>query len=443
MVEANIKIIEELKQFLEIVSNDPEARNMFTESEKNFTRQRKLTLERVAGIIINMPKRSLSIELNEFFARLGHGSLEVTKGAFSQQRGKLHPLFFKLWNHLLAESFYLHYGEKVERWQGFRLLAVDGSTAYLMDAGDVVREFGTSGNQHTQVPMARVMQVHDVLNDITVRGDIFPIGKSENSIMAQWVRHLYQDSLTLFDRGFPSYGLMYLLMNEEVPRHFVMRCKVGFNREVRQFVKDGAHSRTIELRPGFKAMAMLRENGYIVTPGTTIKVRMVRVILPTGETEVLLTNLYDEKTYPVEGFKHLYFLRWGIETAYGKQKNQQQMEQFSGHRAICIRQDYAAGLFTANLQALVEKQCKPHLEKVNAIRQYNYKVNRNISWSFLKHDVVKLFLQEDPRVILLRLQKAFERNLEPIRPGRQNPRKAKKRRLTGKYQTLTNYRRAI
>lgn len=230
-----------------------------------------------------MPKRSLSIELNEFFARLGHGSLEVTKGAFSQQRGKLHPLFFKLWNHLLAESFYLHYGEKVERWQGFRLLAVDGSTAYLMDAGDVVREFGTSGNQHTQVPMARVMQVHDVLNDITVRGDIFPIGKSENSIMAQWVRHLYQDSLTLFDRGFPSYGLMYLLMNEEVPRHFVMRCKVGFNREVRQFVKDGAHSRTIELRPGFKAMAMLRENGYIVTPGTTIKVRMVRVILPTGK----------------------------------------------------------------------------------------------------------------------------------------------------------------
>ena len=152
MVEANIKIIEELKQFLEIVSNDPEARNMFTESEKNFTRQRKLTLERVAGIIINMPKRSLSIELNEFFARLGHGSLEVTKGAFSQQRGKLHPLFFKLWNHLLAESFYLHYGEKVERWQGFRLLAVDGSTAYLMDAGDVVREFGTSGNQLPKCP---------------------------------------------------------------------------------------------------------------------------------------------------------------------------------------------------------------------------------------------------------------------------------------------------
>jgi hypothetical protein len=105
--------------------------------------------------------------------------------------------------------------------------------------------------------------------------------------------------------------------------------------------------------------------------------------------------------------------------------------------------DYTAGLFTANLQALVEKQCEPHLEKVNATRKYNYKVNRNISWSFLKHDVVKLFLQEDPREILLRLQKAFERNLEPIRTGRHHPRKAKTRRLTGKYQTFTNYRRAI
>lgn len=443
MVEANIKIIEELKQFLETVSKDPEIRKMFTESEKDFTRQRKLTLERVAGIIINMPKRSLSIELNEFFVSLGQGSEEATKGAFSQQRSKLLPLFFKIWNHWLAESFYLHYGEKVERWQGFRLLAVDGSTAYLMDAGDVVAEFGTSRNQHTKVPMARVMQVHDVLNDITIWGDIFPIGRSEKSIMAERVRHLYQDSLTLFDRGFPSYGLMYLLMNEEVPRHFVMRCKVDFNKEVRQFVKDGANSRTIELKPGFKARAVLREKGYIVTPDTAIKVRMVRVMLSTGETEVLLTNLYNEKTYPFEVFKHLYFLRWGIETAYGKQKNQQQMEQFSGHRAICIRQDYAAGLFTANLQALVEKQCRPYLEKVNLTRQYNYKVNRNISWSFLKHDIVKLFLHEHPGEILLRLQKAFERNLEPIRPGRHNPRKAKTRRLTGKYQTLTNYRRAI
>lgn len=443
MVEANVKIIEELKRFLETVSSEPEIRRLFTQSESDFTRERKLTLERVVAFIVNMPKRSLSIELHEFFACLGQERDTATKGAFSQRRGKLLPLFFQMWNHWLVESFYRHYGEGIERWRGFRLLAADGSTAYLLDAGDIVKEFGLKANKQADVPLARVMQVHDVLNDIAVWGDIFPIATSENAIMAGRVRHLYKDSLTLFDRGFPGYGLMYLMINEEEPRHFVMRCTVSFNKEVIQFVKSGADSLTTELRPGFKARAMLLKNGHAVPPETPIRVRMVRVLLDTGETEVLLTNLYDGGKYPVGDFKHLYFLRWGVETSYGTQKNQQQMEQFSGHRAVCIRQDYAAGLFIANLQALVEKQCALRLKQVNATRMYDYKVNRNISWACLKHDIVKTFLCEDPREMLIKLQKAFVRNLEPIRPGRHNPRKKKTRRLTGKYQTVTNYRRAI
>jgi hypothetical protein len=44
---------------------------------------------------------------------------------------------------------------------------------------------------------------------------------------------LFEDSLTLFNRGYPGYALMHLLLNEETPRHFVMRCKAGFNKEVK------------------------------------------------------------------------------------------------------------------------------------------------------------------------------------------------------------------
>ena len=60
MVEANVKIIAELKYFLECVSNYTDIRRLVTESKNDFTRERKLPLERIAGIIINMPKRSLS-----------------------------------------------------------------------------------------------------------------------------------------------------------------------------------------------------------------------------------------------------------------------------------------------------------------------------------------------------------------------------------------------
>lgn len=92
MVEANVKIIEELRSFLEIVSSDVELRRQVTQKEEDFSRQRKLPLERVAGLILNMPKRSLSIEIQEFFDSLGKGLENCTKGAFSLQRGKLNPL---------------------------------------------------------------------------------------------------------------------------------------------------------------------------------------------------------------------------------------------------------------------------------------------------------------------------------------------------------------
>ena len=57
----------------------------------------------------------------------------------------------------------------------------------------------------------------------------------------------------------------------------------------------------------------------------------------------------------------LYAKRWTIEGAYNTQKNQLQIEIFSGHRVICIEQDYAAALFVANLQSILEKQCEDQL----------------------------------------------------------------------------------
>jgi hypothetical protein len=443
MVEANVKIIEELKFFLETVSSDADIRKLVTGSKKDFSRDRKLPLQRIVGIIINMPKRSLSIEIQEFFDSLGNGLEGCTKGAFSLQRSKLKPLFLKVWNKWLVDNFYNYYGKHIKRWMGFRLQAVDGSTAYLLDKEEIVKHFGTQDNQHVSIPMARVMQIHDVLNDITVWGDIYPIKESEQAIMAKQVSKLTEDSLTLFDRGFAGYGLMYLMMHEEMPRHFIIRCKTTFNKEVIQFTSSAKPSKIVELKPCPRAIESLKRNGYIVTANTTIKVRMVKVTLPNGEQEILLTNLYDQKLYTVEDLRYLYSLRWGIETAYGKQKNQQQLEQFSGHRVVCIEQDYAATLFVANLQSLIEKQCENYLHSINNKRKHNYRINRNISWASLKHTIIQLFLIEEPREILIQLQKAFERNIEPVRPGRQYQRNRKAKRLKGKYQTLTNYKRAI
>jgi hypothetical protein len=120
-----------------------------------------------------------------------------------------------------------------------------------------------------------------------------------------------------------------------------------------------------------------------------------------------------------------------------------QMEIFSGHRVLCIEQDYAAGLFVSNLQSIIEKQCEQDLQEISSIRCYEYKINRNISWAFLKNRILQLFIQSNNNVeILMGLKTLFLKNIEPVRPGRHLPRILPKRKR-GKYQTFTNYRRAI
>jgi hypothetical protein len=443
MVNANVKIIEELKQFLNIILEDADIRNLFTTHPSDFSRNRKLPIEKLIGILINLPKRSLSIEIQSFFEALNQSESVCTKGAFSLQRIKLRPLFFKIWNNLLVENFYKYYGENIKKWMGFRLLAVDGSNVHLINKPDVVEYFGSADNQFECVPMGRAIQIHDVLNDLTLWGDLVPRKYGENTIIAQHIHCLPPDSLTLFDRGYPGYALMYLMNNEESPRHFVMRCKATFNKETKAFINSGRSSKTITITPSREAIEQLRGYGYIVTANTELRIRMVKFQLPDGEMEILLTNLYNENVYTLSLLKDLYFMRWKIETAYSKQKNQMQMEIFSGHKVVCIQQDYAAGLFVSNLQSLIEKQSDIYVKRASKKRFYNYKINRNISWSILKNRIIHIFLTTvNSRQILLELQKAFERNLEPERPGRQNRRPPRKRKR-GKYQTFTNYKRAI
>jgi Transposase DDE domain len=443
MVEANLKIIAELKNFIDTFSKNEEFRSLVTNKESDFSRNRKLPFKRLVGMIINMPKRSLSIELQEFFEQIEQRSNLCTKGAFCSQRTKIDPLFFQMFNQCLVDSFYHYYGDQIKLWRGFRLQAVDGSTVPVPNKPDTVKHFGTHENQHVAVPMARIMQIQDILNDITVKGDIFPIAESEQSIMLSWVRHLSIDSLTLFDRGYPNFSLMYLMLNEETPRHFVMRCKSNFNKEVERFLESKKRNQIVYLKPNKDAVAKLAEHGYIVTTSTTLKVRIVQITLSSGEQEILLTSLYDQEVYSRKQLYHLYGLRWKIETTYDKQKNKQQMEQFSGHRIICIRQDYAATLLVANLQSLIEKQCQPYLQKTSIGRKYQCQINRNISFGLLKHTIVKLFLENEPLDILLALQKSFEQHVEPIRPNRKYERVKKSKHVRGKYHTLTNYKRAV
>jgi hypothetical protein len=187
----------------------------------------------------------------------------------------------------------------------------------------------------------------------------------------------------------------------------------------------------------------MQQMGITVTKETTIHLRLVKILLKTGELEVLATNLYSSECFSVQDLKEVYASRWGVETCLGTLKNQLQIENFSGIRKICIEQDFFANLLVYNLQSIIEKQSEPIVSQITANRTYTYQVNKNISWAFLKNRMVDLFLQEEPQQILLELQALFRQYLEPIRPNRTYPRTQKTKQKNGKYRTLKNYKRAI
>jgi hypothetical protein len=90
----------------------------------------------------------------------------------------------KAWMKLKFEAFVdlnlqmLHYFEKhfdPRTWFGFRLLAIDGSTCRLPAEEGIAQHFGVwNCRQGAPSPMARLSQLFDTLNKITIDALITP-----------------------------------------------------------------------------------------------------------------------------------------------------------------------------------------------------------------------------------------------------------------------------
>ena len=440
-MKKNLKIIITLKMFLLQAKKD---RSAYVRKENDFSRDRVLTFEKVVLFIISLVKRSLSVELLDFFEHFGP-ALKCTKSAFSQQRKKLKYDFFKDWNQVLVNSFYNYETENIKRWKSHRLIGVDGSSAYLIDSDEIKKYFGTMGNDKKRIPMALIMNCYDVLNELSVKSAILPATTDERFIAEQWIETFSDDMIGIYDRGYATFAFMYLnIIGYEKEKKFVIRCPTEtFLKEVRDFAKSGKFSQVVQISATFKSIQHLHQLGYMLNGKTSIKVRLVKVVLDTGEIEVLATNLFDSLKYPSDEFKELYFKRWPVETEYDKMKNKCQIEAFSGHSVEAIKQDFYAGIFIMNLHSLMMGQCEEELSRINTTRKYAYKINRNVTIGILKKRIVPIFINNSPMYILQKLKQEFLKELEPVRPGRKLPRVVKTQHVYRKFHTVTNYRRAV
>ena len=426
------KAIEFIKQI--ITSPDFLARHR--QPRKDFTRQRKLPFHVLIAFLINFVRGSYQDELDKFFktiCRFDVPKRVVSKVALTKARMKLKFEAFVELNRHLVTHFEKHFNPRT--WFGFRLLAIDGSTTRLPMTEAITQHFGVwNGRQGAPSPMARVSQLFDVLNKITVDAIIKPKNIGERELAAQHLLNVMPNDLILLDRGYPAWWLFNLILSMNAD--FCARVSCTKWKVVRRFFRSGLPEKIIDLPVHTTSVAQCKQMGLDTTP---LKLRLIR-IENDGKVVVLITSLIDMEQYPLNIFNDLYHQRWPIEEDYKIIKCRMELENFSGKSALSVYQDFHAKIFAKNLVWVLAFPVQNRLDDDRRIKKYQYQINFTQAFSKSKGVIALLFHETVKRVgrLIVDLQHIFQRTVEPIRPGRKYPRnhKARSRKFFLQYKPI-------
>jgi len=365
---------------------------------------------------MNLLKGSLQDELDAFFKNLkGHPTevREVSKAAFSKARKHLrHTAFIELNQNLLNQSYA---ASQTDTWHGYRLCAVDGSTLRLPNKAPIVEHFGRQ--QDNSVPQARLSQLYDVLNSVTIDAQLSPFHIGERDLAYKHLKQTQANDLIIYDRGYPAFA-MYA-MHRALQRDFLVRMPLDFCHEVTDFIASDDVDLTVIIEANDESRQACVEHEISSDP---IQIRLIKVILNTGETEVLATSLLDVRRFPAKVFKDLYALRWNVEEDYKTKKHRVEIENFSGLSVESIYQDVHAKVFTQNMVALTSWIAQPEVDTIYEGRKHVYKINFTQALSKMKHSIISLIASTNPQKLIRSLVDIFVKTVEPIRKQRSYPR---------------------
>lgn len=390
---------------------------------KDFTRQRHLTFEVLVVFVLQMiGGRSLQVGLDQFFGALAGGAdftRVVTKSALSKARKKLLPSAFSALCALWVREWLAVACEPL--WQGWRVIACDGSCVRVAAWPETQNEYGMGPNKDGSVVMARLVGLFAVASRQMLHVEIGRYDNGERSLLVRCLSALSPKDLLVMDRGYPGCWLFALLAQKGVA--FCARmdaCGCGRN-EVTAFLRSGRTEHIVELRLTGKALGQLVEAGGQRVAGLTVRLRLIRVVLPTGHVEVLATSLLDLQTYPAAEFAALYHARWKIEEGFKTLKHRLHLEGFTGELPHAIEQEIHAKVLVGNITAAL---CEQAHEMLPQDKAESYLVNQTIA---IKHwpALAAAWLKQGAEALeqtIGQLIQLLTKSLNMYRPGRSFPR---------------------
>jgi len=361
--------------------------------QSDFTRKRKLPFWKICVFLIGIVHECLSVAFRRFGEKIGEET-RISEQALSEARNKIK---WEAFGGLSEKISSFAYTGSYDRWKGYRIWAADGTKFALPNYPELAELWGNEKGS----PMARGSILYDVLNYTVFDGQIEPLKIDERTLAKRHLTALCErigeskdKELVIFDRGYPSEDMIDFC--EKNGLFYVMRVKSKFNLAV-------------DSQKG--------NDGYVQIGRH--KVRVVKVVLDTGEVETLLTNLTGNFN-----FKELYFMRWGVEKEYDVLKNTLEIENFSGRTETAIRQDFHIHIIASNMLAASFWEAQEIVDKErnsDDSNKYVYVVNAAQAAAAMRDYLILAVLASSPRkrsAIFKKMHRVMADAVIPVRPDR-------------------------
>lgn len=373
-----------------------------------FTRKGKLSLAATIKYPLWSRKKTSSIDINRFLrTELNDRGVRISKQAISEKRQFIDPQVYIDMNDSFISKIYNH-EDFIPSFKDFNVFAMDGSIVEIPNNPQTREEFEIDEKSDLkQKPVtARISCMADTHMDFIISS---AITNKKTDEIEHALNHLddankkidLNKAITIYDRFYNSIELM--LKTIILDSYFIIRGKTStFKKEQEKMEKEKTNDETFKISLNNAQIKKFHseEAKEIARKIRSIKIRIVKVKLKTGETEILFTNLTKEMASPEE-LKELYGTRWTIEKDYDRLKNKLHIEKFTGKTKITIEQDFYSHIYLLNMLIALkhdaEQQITRKPRETNKYK-YEYKSNVNTLIANIKEEMPRLLNDDKEEV---------------------------------------------
>jgi len=364
--------------------------------DADFTRKRKLDFEGLLRFLITMESGTTGHELLKYF---GYATGTISNSGFHQQRSKLLPSALPS----LLYQFNSHF--TLPLYKGiYNLLGCDGCEFNIARNPDDHDTFYPSNGQSFRgFNMLHTVSLFDLLGKRYLDCVVQP-GRRKNEFRAICDladRFPYGGSpLFIADRGFSCYNFFAHAMEKGI--FFLVRTKDINARRLLNLQSLPPHidtgvdiiltrnqSKKSRARPDLAAQYryISKEVSFdYIQHGSTVEyplsLRIVRFEVAEGVFENMVTNLPDDVSS--DDVKHLYNLRWGIETSFRDLKHTIGTTNFHSKKVEYIIQEIWARLILFDFCAIITTHVVIAQGDTKHVYQVNFAMAMKICHHFIR-----------------------------------------------------------